>query len=332
MKTWQETTRRTAVAIGTVLLTASALPAFAAEPAPPVDLAPADTLGGAHQETTTGQPCPENGPCGNNGGIWMDAGVDVTTAYLFRGVLQEHGGFQIFQPYADIGIDLYEGEGTVRSVGVAMGVWGSIHGRKTFADGTGPSNLYEVDIYPSVSVGWPGGIATDVSYLIYAGPNGSFQTIQEIDAGISWDDSEVLDLGGVTLNPSALFGFEISNTVLGSDEGISLDLGLEPSYTLMADSSYPLTLSMPLTLGLSVSDYYACDDCGPDGEELPDEAFGYFGFGFGASVPFSFVPADFGEVSASAGIDVYVFGDNLRAFNGLGNVYPVGTLGIAWEY
>ncbi len=332
MHTWRGQTRRIAVAMGTALLAASASQAWAVEPAAPVDVAPSDTLGVPHTPTTTGQPCPEDGPCGNNGSISLDAGIDVTTAYLFRGILQEHGGFQIFEPYADIGIDLYEGEGAVRSVGVGLGVWSAIHGRKTLNDGAGASNLYEVDVFPSLTVGWPYGLATDVTYFAYTSPNGAFATIQEITAGVSWDDSEVLELGGVTLNPSAVFGFETNNSALGTNEGIALDLAAEPAYTLMAESDYPITLALPLTLGLSLDDYYSCSDCGPDDSELGSDTFGYFSFGLGASVPLSFIPSDFGTVSAAAGLDVYVFGDNLKAYNDLGDVYPVGTLGIAWEY
>lgn len=303
----------------------------ATEPAPPVDLAPADRLGSpaetrAAEEQASGEAsetegCCEEGP--NIGNVWLSFNNDFTTAYFFRGILQERNGF-IWQPSLDVGITVWEGEGAVQSVDLAVGTWNSVHSNKTLASGSGPSNWYESDVYPSVSVGFAGGLATSLTYQVYTGPNGSFATIQNLDLDVAWDDSEFWD-GPFGLAPSATLSFELDRTNFGDEKGTYLGFGLEPNVTVFEDEAYPLTIAAPLALGLSLGDYYEIPEEG-------DDTFGYFSFGLGLSVPLAFIPTDFGSWSTSLGIDVYVLGDNLKEANFGDSPYPVGTLGVLMEY
>src|SRR5690606_15223755 len=151
---------------------------------------------------------------------------DFTTAYFFRGILQERDGF-IWQPSLDVGITLFEGEGLLESVDVSVGVWNSIHSEKTFASGSGPSNWYESDVYPSLALGFAGGLATALTYQVYTGPNGSFPTIQNLDLDVAWDDSELWG-GSFGLAPSATLSFELDRTNFGDEEGVFLGFALEP--------------------------------------------------------------------------------------------------------
>jgi hypothetical protein len=50
----------------------------------------------------------------NTGRLSLLLGNDFTTAYFFRGIVQERRGF-ITQPYAEVGLKLYEGKGRDRS-------------------------------------------------------------------------------------------------------------------------------------------------------------------------------------------------------------------------
>ena len=45
--------------------------------------------------------------------LTLTAGADFPTAYMFRGIFQEDEGF-IFQPWVDLGIALYSGEGAAQ--------------------------------------------------------------------------------------------------------------------------------------------------------------------------------------------------------------------------
>ena len=96
------------VVCGSLLLLASAV--HAAEPAPPVDLAPADRLGSPEESPAAIVEEDEDGCCDdgpNRGRVWLAFNDDFTTAYFFRGILQERDGF-IWQPSLDVGITLFE--------------------------------------------------------------------------------------------------------------------------------------------------------------------------------------------------------------------------------
>lgn len=95
-------------------------------------------------------------------------GVDLTTAYYFRGLRQEDRGF-IVQPYFTVGMDAFSGEGW--SSNLSLGVWNSFHDRATGSDSPDDtiSKWYEADflIGPSVTLGrWTLG----AQYVWYTSP------------------------------------------------------------------------------------------------------------------------------------------------------------------
>jgi hypothetical protein len=306
----------------------AALPAVAAEePAPPADLAPADRLG-APQPEVGEEPAAESEDCcgdegPNRGRVSLSFNNDFVTAYFFRGILQERNGF-IWQPSLDIGINLYEGEGALTSLDIGVGTWNSVHSNKTGESGSGPTNWYESDVYPSLSATFVERVETSLTYQVYTSPNGAFATIQNLDLGLAFDDSELWGDAPFSLSPSALLSFELDRTNFGEEEGVFLGFELEPAYVLLDGEEYPITVAAPLALGLSLSDYYE--------DESGDDTFGYFSFGLGFSVPLAFIPEDFGSWSTSIGIDVYVLGDNLKEFNEGDSPFPVGILGVLMEY
>src|SRR5687768_16373201 len=63
----------------------------------------------------------------NEGRVSLDVGVDFTTDYYFRGIIQETED-SIIQPYAEIGLNLYKGEGSLNSISGTLGIWNSFHG------------------------------------------------------------------------------------------------------------------------------------------------------------------------------------------------------------
>lgn len=300
-------------------------PSFAAEPAPAIELAPADRLGAPPPDEAEpeeeAEGCCEEGP--NLGRVSFSLTSDITTAYFFRGILQERNGF-IWQPALDININLFEGEGALTSLDLGVGWWNSVHSNKTLASGSGPTNWYESDVYPSLSATFVERVATAVTYQVYTSPNGAFATIQNLDLDLGFDDS---DMWGVpfTLSPGATLSFELDRTNLGDKEGVFLGFALEPTYVAFEEDAYPLTISAPLALGLSLSDYYEIPGQG-------DDTFGYFSFGLGFGVPLAFIPEDYGSWSTSVGIDVYVLGDNLKEVNFGDSPFPVGTWSLVMEY
>jgi hypothetical protein len=161
----------------------------------------------------------------NEGRVSLDVGVDFTTDYYFRGIIQETED-SIIQPHAEIGLKLYEGEGGLNSISATLGIWNSFHGGPTGADGeatTDPKFWYESDLYAGLAVGFADGFELGLSYIVYTSPNGLFNDVGELDISLSFDDSKLL--GPFALSPSVTLAFEVDGQADGgSDEGIYLQL------------------------------------------------------------------------------------------------------------
>ena len=250
----------------------------------------------------------------NQGNVSLAAGVDVWTAYFFRGIMQERDG-AIVQPWAEIGLNLWESDNG-QSLSVVAGTWNSVHSNKTGATNS-PTNWYESDAYAGLSIGLNEFLTTDLAYIAYASPNGAFDTVQEFAVGLSIDDS--IWLGDFAMNPSMTWAFELDNTRFGNEEGVYLELGVEPGYELDNGISF----SLPMTLGLAVDDYYET----PQGEDT----FGFFQFGFAVGVP---LPVDekFGSWSATAAFHGIALSGDLADANRRDGFFPMGMIGIAMEY
>ena len=260
----------------------------------------------------------EEGP--NRGRVSFSVNSDITNAYFFRGILNERDGF-IWEPYADLGFNLYKGEGAISSVDLGFGTWFSFQTEKTLATGEGPTNLYEVDYYPSLSVEFAGGFSTGLSYVLYTSPNGAFSTVQQLDWSLGFDDSEYL--GAFALHPSALFSFELENTSFGPDEGGYFQFGLTPGFD--AGEPYTVSFTFPLVVGVSMYDYY-------ETSHSNDHTFGFFSFGVASSFPLSFIPEDFGSWSTGISVTALVLSDTLEEVNEGDQIFPVAVWSLGFEY
>ncbi len=263
----------------------------------------------------------------NTGNVSFNLGADIVTEYWFRGIGQENQGL-ILQPYFDVNVGLItEGEMTVD---LYAGTWNSFH----VDNAAGDDIWFESDFFVGLTFGLPANFSADVSYVNLYNPDGSQSFAEEIDVALAYDDSEFWDVDFMDFagfQPYALVAFEFSGgSDAGTSEGIYLELGVEPSITLIDSEDYPISLAVPLTLGLSLDDYY--EDTTGD-----SDTFGYFDAGAVLSMPLSFVPNGYGQWSVSAGVHLLVLGDtaeNISQAFGTGdddfNVY--GTFGLAMSY
>jgi hypothetical protein len=244
---------------------------------------------------------------------------DFTNAYFFRGILNERDDF-IFQPWAELYLNLYSSEtGPIRDLTIGFGVWNSVHENKTLATRS-PKELYETDWYPLVTVGFPAGITYSTYYYFYTSPNGAWNTVQEWNHKIAWDDSEVL--GRFSLSPYVNVAIETARTSLGNNKGVGVQVGVEPTLYEFENESYPLALTFPVEVGMSADDYY---ENGGD-----DDAFGYVNAGITASLPLTFIHESYGSWSLGLKGKVYYFGDNLAGVNNGNEVYGtvLGSFGV----
>lgn len=288
----------------------------------------------------------------NQGRLSFSAGIDFTTHYFFRGIFQEDQGL-IAQPWAEVGVNLYEGDQGINSIDLTAGVWESFHDGPT---GSGdsptrpegasgdPESWYESDIYfglgATVADVWSFG----VTWTAYTGPNDRFNTIEDINFTIGFDDSELL--GAFALSPYVSFIFEVDDEadagnsafmLAGSGQGTYMELGIEPSFNPIPNGALAdVSISIPVTVGLSLDDYYEADTTGPggvpDGIIDDDESFGYLDVGVVLGVPLTFIPSDFGSWSLSTGVHLLFLGDTTETFNGGEDFEAVGVFGISMEY
>jgi hypothetical protein len=250
-------------------------------------------------------------------------GVDFTNAYIFRGIMQEDDGF-IAQPWAELDYNVYSSEtGFLRDVTIGAGVWNSFHSEKTLAENA-PTWLYETDWYPVVYLGLPAGLTLTTYYYFYTSPNDAFQTAQELNFKLAWDDSEAF--GRFAMAPWVNLAIETRRTAFGPDEGVGLQMGVEPTLYSVEHESYPVSFTFPVELGLAIDDYY-------EDETGSENAFGYLSWGLKVSVPLAFVPKELGEWSFSVAGKGFYFSDDLAAVNDGGDdlqAVVVGSFGVSY--
>jgi len=261
----------------------------------------------------------------------VSLGVDYTTHYFFRGILQEDQD-SIIQPYAELGVELYSGDGALTSLGAFLGVWNSFHGGPTGDDGptVDPESWYETDIYAGLTATFWDVLSISLTHTWYVSPNDSFPTVEEFAFSVGYDDSGHWDdiswFNGFA--PSVTMAFEHENQADGGmNLGTYLELGIEPSFVLSDSEDYPITLGVPMTLGLSADDYY---EGGASGSN--DETFGFLDVGLTLGMPLAFVPKKFGEWEVSAGVHFLFLGETTEAIN-IGEdfeVYAGVGLGISF--
>lgn len=304
--------------VSLVVLLAAA-PALAQAPTGP---APAEP------PTAPAAPAPPAGP--NTGRISLSAGLDVPTDYYFRGIVQETEDY-ILQPYGEVTFKLVERAGPMSNLGFTLGLWNSLHGGPTGVEGgaggvesTDPKIWYEADFYARLGATWWDNLTTALIYTAYMSPNDRFRTVQELALSVGYNDAGLL--GPFALNPSLLVAFELDGQAdAGRHRGVYLQLGVAPGVTFLEKSRTPVTITFPLLVGLSLSEYYEFGT----GD---DDTFGYFSGGVNAAVGLGFIPASFGSWSLKAGVSVLTLGDNLRRVNNRDDVEVIGTIGLAFTY
>jgi len=286
-------THRLLAALGTLLTAMLGLPQFAVAD---------DTTAGASDTAKTEEEVPLFSLSRLSGTVQ----ADFTNAYYFRGIRQEDEGF-IFEPWAELYYNLYKSDdGPIRNLTIGGGVWNSFHSEET-GHQQSPKSLYETDWYPIVSVGLPGNLTLTTIYYWYTSPNDAYRTVQELNLKLGWDDSAAL--GKFALAPWINLAVETHKTSFGPNKGVGLQMGVAPTLYTIPLENYPITLKLPLELGLALHDYYEH----ANGHE---NAFGYFAAAGTASVPLAFVPKGLGNWSLTGTLKGYFFSNTLKNANG----------------
>lgn len=267
----------------------------------------------------------QEAPAVNSGKISLTVGVDWVSQYFFRGVNLLDNGI-ILQPYVDLGFNLWEGDGPINSLSANFGIWNS------FSDGhavTGTSTRTtwtEADLYAGVTVGFLDTFALSGTYVVYKYPDsGSAAEEQEIQFKLTYDDSELM--GPFALSPYVMYAIQIKDNVTG-DEGQYLEVGVAPSVVILESEDYPITLTVPVVAGFSLDGAYVEDATGAN------MTFGFASVGLMLSTPLSFIPADYGSWTLTAGPQFILLNDKGNdGMNGGGNDNVIlAKVGISMSY
>ncbi len=278
---------------------------------------------GVRQASFTGAATPREAALlrGDDDSVSGRWGVDLPTAYFYRGIQIENQGV-IAQPYTEFTYALHEGEQTVRSVDLVFGTWNSLHEGPT-GTGGGQSAWYEADFYAGLAIGIGARFSASGTYSYYASPNGVSALSEEAIFSVAFDDTDLLGEGFAGLQPNLTFGFETKGqTDGGNDRGTYAQIAIEPSLGLGKAGDFDFTLAVPIAVGFSLGDYY-------EDANGKDRAFGFLDIGAVVTTPLPFVPTRFGPWTLSLSVHALFLGSTCEALNGGDDFEVIGAVGLS---
>lgn len=257
----------------------------------------------------------------------------VTSGYWGRGVFIENQDI-IFQPTFAMEVKVYENpDGFIHSFSFTYETFNSIDGGPSGSSGdhSSPEAWNETDQNLGISFGFAESFTFNAYYSWIISPNNSYDTIEEIDVQIAYDDSSLWaewgceDFAG--LQPVIAFAVELKNqTDGGAVEGSYFEFGIAPSFTLYEDEDFYFNLTIPMTIGLSLDNYYE------DGNG-EDHTFGFFDVGLDFALPLNFVPNEIGEWEFTFGVHALFLGEAAEELNDPQHDFEViGTAAITISF
>jgi hypothetical protein len=257
----------------------------------------------------------------NPGALTVTGSVDVLNQYMFRGIRQNSTEVAIW-PALDLGFSVYSGEGGLKSAGVNVGSWSSLHTGDTGSNSASGKLWYESDFYATLGLGFGGGVSLGTTYTAYTSPNNGFSTVKEIMFKLGVDDTSYLGKGAV--KPYVVIAREFDTGSAqgqadgGEGAGTYLELGIAPGY-----AGAKASLAVPIKLGMSVSDYYELAGT--------DNKFGFFSIAGIVTVPVGGT-TKFGSWNVHGGAEFQKLGTTTKALNGDKANQGIVSFGIGFSY
>jgi hypothetical protein len=260
----------------------------------------------------------------NPGRMTLTGSFDTVSTYMFRGIRQNSTGVALW-PAADLGIALYSGDGGLKSVGVNVGTWNSLHTGDTGSDGPSGKLWYESDFYAALGLGFGKGVTFTTTYTAYTSPNNSYSTVKEFMFKLGVDDSAYL--GKASVKPYVIVAQEFDTEIDGltngqadggQNAGSYLEIGAAPGY-----SAPRVGFAVPIKAGFSLGDYYELAGV--------DHKFGFFSIAGIVTVPLGGTTG-FGAWNVHGGVEYQALGETTEAFNGGDSSRVIGSIGFGFTY
>jgi hypothetical protein len=238
--------------------------------------------------------------------VRVTGGIDFPSHYFFRGIRQEFDPALTVQPFVNVAFTANE------NTTLNVGSWNSIH---TGSTKDGPGAFYESDFYASAAFA-AGTVSPTVLYTAYMSPADAFSTVHELSFIAAVNDGD----SAFPLAPAVTVAFELGDHSAdgGSRKGIYLELAATPAIPMGDDA--PVTLTVPVKLGLSAHHYYENPVTGDD------NTFGYFSIGLAGLIPLT------PNFDIHGSVLVYTFGDTLELFNNGEKTQAVGSIGLGFSF
>jgi hypothetical protein len=270
----------------------------------------------------------------NPGNLTLIGNVDLTNAYMFRGIRQDDTRI-IVQPSAEMDITLQSASSGLKSTSLNFGTWNSLHtgdaGLRSATSGLGCACnkiWYESDFYTTLAFGFTGG-SLGITYTAYTSPNAGFNNVKELMFKFGGDDSSAL--GKAALHPWVIAAFEFDadnghQADGGANAGKYLELGVSPGF-----SGANASVAVPIKVGLSIGDYYELNEGTAARPDFVDHKFGYFSIAGIATVPLGGTTS-YGAWNFHAGVEYQKLGDTTKAFNNGDSSKVIGSAGLGFTY
>jgi hypothetical protein len=253
----------------------------------------------------------------------LSGGVDYLTQYMYRGYNTVPSGL-IIQPYVDFAYTVFSSDDF--AITPHVGVWGD------FTEKSGPHNpkhWAEGDITAGIGFDYKHwNLTIDYNYQGYPSkyaPGGEISEIQELQFLLTYDDSHCFDKVPLlaSTNPHVSYIHEIKD-LNDHDNNKYLEFGIEPTFEEFNVASLPVTISIPLTLGMSTDSYYTNDGG-------HNEVIGYWVAGIKATIPLP-VPEKFGSWSVVLECDyLSLQAQSVRDANTGDRDDIIGRIGVEFE-
>jgi len=213
-------------------------------------------------------------------------GVDYASHFVSYGADVWGGGDEFYGSqdttfaHVDLGAELPNG------FAVTFGVWSDINNN---ADDTLGGNIQEIDVYGGISYTYDA-LSLGLTYQQWF-YGSEVEHILDVSAG--YDDSALWGSSGFALNPSFVTHIRV-NGQPGQEEGAVFVGAVEPAFPLTEGDTWPVTLSVPTSIGFMTDDFQ-----GGDG------GFGYTSIGATATIGLSAIPIGYGDWSLALNTTYY---------------------------